>query len=122
MLGIDSVQSFVNEPKRDADDPGARWDQVALAPTGTDAGCGLLNTVLSCWGRRTNGVVPVGGYSVTPAPDPLVVPGSWDAIGLGTLHGCGIQTSGAAWCWGSGSGVGDGSVESISDLRTVPLG
>ena len=64
--------------------------------------CGLRNTTggnLFCFGKTSSGELGLGTASqATPA---RVGTATWTAIGVGYNNACGIQTSGALFCWGN---------------------
>lgn len=55
-----------------------------------------------CWGVNSYGQLGIGGTATTTVKIPTAVAGShkWSSIYLGTTTTCGIDTAGAAWCWG----------------------
>lgn len=68
-----------------------------------------------CWGRNTGmgtlGTGPVSGWGLAD-PTPVAGGQKWSSIASGlTPHGCGVSSSGEAWCWGNNySGeLGDGT-------------
>jgi alpha-tubulin suppressor-like RCC1 family protein len=99
-------------------DGGLAFTQLSAA-TGGDLACGISANALYCWGTGyfgqpgTGGVsqVAIGPYRVGPAQ-------SFMAVGVGELHACALDTTGAAYCWGAnGLGqVGDGTTVD----RTTP--
>jgi len=68
----------------------------------------------SCWGTNADGQYgngTLGGagifnYFTTPRPVSLPV----RTLALGVSHSCGVGLDGAARCWGSGEGLGDGAM------------
>jgi alpha-tubulin suppressor-like RCC1 family protein len=68
-----------------------------------------------CWGANSYGQTGVGSsWPDDMKPVPVAVAGGhgWTTITSGSLHSCGIDTAGRAWCWGAPfSGyLGDGGV------------
>ncbi len=96
--------------------------------------CGIASDSTGyCWGQNYYGYLgnPTN-YNVspsTPNPAPLPVSGGLHFrqltanVGLGNAHTCGIDSSGAAWCWGNDNygQLGDGSVYTAS-ATPVPVG
>jgi len=83
--------------------------------------CALDTTGLAwCWGLGSSGQLGTGSL-----PAQLLVPTSvagstsFSAISTGAFHSCGLDDSGAAWCWGSNSlgRLGDGTTA----LRSAPV-
>lgn len=90
---------------------------VPLYLTALSAGdfhaCGLDRDAQAwCWGTNFIGVLGIGNYSGRE-PNPLPVAGGhrFKSISAGDSHTCGLDLSGAAWCWGQGAwgqlGLGD---------------
>ena len=84
---------------------GETWTQVSLGMYHT---CAIDSSAAAwCWGlsfrgQVGNGVVPFDDF--TPSPSLVDAPGvSWAQLAAGQSHTCGIDTTGAAWCWGSDS-------------------
>jgi alpha-tubulin suppressor-like RCC1 family protein len=80
----------------------ASWTSVN---TGQNHACGVLaNGEGWCWGNNTVGELGSGSTSPFGAATPQRVAGghSWRAIDGGDDFTCGLDTGGAAWCWGSG--------------------
>jgi hypothetical protein len=85
--------------------------QFAAISVGNATVCGLTTAGAAyCWGR--NGGVSAGqlgalgnGTDSALAAVPLPVSGglTFRAIGAAVLHACGLTTTGAAYCWGSGT-------------------
>ncbi len=98
-------------------DPDERYTSVSAGSTRT---CGITQSgVLKCWGAR-GGHLGDGIASTTPAKTPVVIDSgtSYSMVSVGHHSACGITSTGALKCWGSGSwGMqGNGSTSS----RTLP--
>jgi alpha-tubulin suppressor-like RCC1 family protein len=86
---------------------------------GKEHTCGVdTNGMAWCWGADGSGTLGhrgddrSGNTYRAPEPTPVTVAGGhpWNAVAAGYEHTCGVDTTGAAWCWGDdGFGqVGDG--------------
>jgi alpha-tubulin suppressor-like RCC1 family protein len=86
---------------------------------GKEHTCGVdTNGMAWCWGADGSGTLGhrgddrSGNTYRAPEPTPVTVAGghTWNAVAAGYEHTCGVDTTGAAWCWGDdGFGqVGDG--------------
>jgi alpha-tubulin suppressor-like RCC1 family protein len=113
--------------------------QVQLTQPVTAASAGWAHTcaVLAdgtarCWGGNQKGQLGNGGASVSCVQNysacsngPVVVGGAtvWSSLAGGYLYTCGIDTAGAAHCWGSGhrGQLGDGLLTG-SNLPTTVSG
>jgi alpha-tubulin suppressor-like RCC1 family protein len=75
-----------------------------------------------CWGWNLDGQLgaPAEGFR---QPVPLAVAGglAWASVAAGTLHTCGIATSGRAYCWGYNTlgELGDGTTEARHEPTPV---
>lgn len=78
-----------------------------------------------CWGSDGNGQVGDDSAVQWLKPDPVAVSGghTFTALSAGTIHTCGLDTSGAAWCWGSDSygQVGDGNTSQADKYAPVSV-
>ena len=65
-----------------------------------------------CWGTHQHGERGDGSTERTPVATPTLISGDhrFIALAAGRGHACGITAAGAAWCWGDGGALGDGSV------------
>jgi alpha-tubulin suppressor-like RCC1 family protein len=66
--------------------------------------CGLRNDgTVMCWGSNGYGQLGTGG-SPAESTTPVQVSGSqhWTSISAGYADTCALDSSGGAWCWGSG--------------------
>ena len=85
--------------------------------------CGIVGGRVYCWGWNGMGQVGAnGGTTCVGQPcfkTPARIQGGrrYSAVTAGTAHSCGIDTSGAAYCWGfNGSGqLGDGTTINRAD-------
>jgi len=88
----------------------------SMLVTQTEFTCGLTTSGAAyCWGSNYLGQLgnnTQGGYRTTPVP----VSGglTFSSLSIGYWHGCGLTTSGAAYCWGWNDfgQLGDGSFTS----------
>lgn len=104
--------------------PGAGWAFTASV---------LADASLRTWGANHYwqlgnggaGVSCVEGFAVCSNGPVLVTPPpAWAAVSGGIRHACGLDTSGAAWCWGYGRNgqLGDGTGSSRSTPAPVSGG
>ncbi|HEX6039301.1 Ig-like domain-containing protein, partial [Longimicrobium sp.] len=73
-----------------------------------------------CWGSNSYGMAGTGGGQVQRLPAPVA--GGLSFVELQTANSaggttCGLATGGAAYCWGNGNALGNGSWEN----RAVPV-
>lgn len=87
--------------------------------------CGItVAGVPKCWGANNWG--QLGNDSTTDSLVPVAIAGSESVTALqisaGWEHSCGVETGGAAWCWGQGwaGQLGDGSW-GLTNHSTVPV-
>jgi hypothetical protein len=90
---------------------------------GYDHKCGLTaRGSASCWGYNPFGQVG-DGSSGNSIATPTEVPGGHrvSALAAGFFHTCGVEKSGAAWCWGSNffGALGDGTTTDRSTPTRV---
>ena len=89
--------------------------QFTFVTSGAVHICGLVNAGEAwCWGLAGAGQLGNGqSGSETPVPLPVAVVGGhqFKELSAGTLHTCGVTTSGEAYCWGRGTNgeLGDGA-------------
>ena len=85
---------------------------VATIDVGNTAACAIAFTgAASCWGAEQQGQLGSGTMGFRSAPGAVAgLSGTWTDVAPGEVHVCGLQTSGAAWCWGAGfnGNLGDG--------------
>ncbi len=65
-----------------------------------------------CWGSDRHGERGDGGGSSAPTPVPTEVETTTAFVSLvaGRAHMCALTAAGAAWCWGDGGALGDGTL------------
>lgn len=65
-----------------------------------------------CWGADRHGERGDGRFDRVPIAEPTPVLGGhqFTALAAGRGHACGLTVRGAAWCWGDGGALGDGTV------------
>lgn len=103
---------------------GIRWADLSVSRLTT---CGLSETGEGyCWGLNQQGAV--GSSSVelgAQVAAPTLIDGghAFRAVAAGWLHGCGIDTDGAAWCWGSNTfgQLGIGAADTVTRRSPVPV-
>lgn len=72
-----------------------------------------------CWGYNAGSMLgSSGSYLAEPTPIELPDDVVMKTVSLGYLHACAIDTTGAAWCWGTG-GLGTGSSFSAAPARVL---
>ncbi|MCC6928750.1 MAG: hypothetical protein IT359_07145 [Gemmatimonadaceae bacterium] len=78
---------------------------VSVAGGGSHV-CALgVDRMVYCWGNDWSGQLGSGvlrKYTVTAAPNRVVVLRSAQAISAGTNHTCALDDFGVVWCWGDG--------------------
>jgi alpha-tubulin suppressor-like RCC1 family protein len=81
-----------------------------------------------CWGddgygQIGDGVLPPGGYRVTPSPVVGLQSGVRQ-VAVGSFHACALTNAGAVKCWGSNAhgNLGDGSLADISSRPVAVVG
>lgn len=81
-------------------------------------GTGSSGTGTYCWGTNSSGQVGNGTTSTSPVTSPTLVSTtqSFTSLTAGVNNSCGLTAAGAAYCWGNGTSIGDGTFTS----RTVP--
>jgi alpha-tubulin suppressor-like RCC1 family protein len=77
-------------------------DVVALAAR-SDHSCAIDGAGhLWCWGGdNTHGQLGLGSLARVIRPAFVPFAGRWRAVAAGLDHTCGVDTTGALWCWGS---------------------
>ncbi len=88
--------------------------------------CGLDDSGAAwCWGADSNGQVGDGddGQGDEYAPVPVAGGHTFAALTAGSVHTCGLDTSGAAWCWGRDNWgqLGDGDDGQGDEYAPVPV-
>jgi alpha-tubulin suppressor-like RCC1 family protein len=83
--------------------------------------CGVTTSYVAyCWGDNFGGHLSVGsGLGVVPTPTALVGGHRWRQMFTGSVHSCGVATSGAAYCWG-GNGAGQLGTGSFGGGTVAP--
>jgi uncharacterized protein YjdB len=86
--------------------------------------CGLeFDGRILCWGDPTGtsgrGAIGDGAGRSRPAPTPVSATVSYLAVATGSEHSCGVDSEGAAWCWGSNTSgqLGTGSQSNFAPER-----
>ncbi len=77
-----------------------------------------------CWGAAYSGQLGFGGVEPTSVPVPVATLLTFDRLGLGGAHSCGIIRRGARlYCWGQGAfgQLGDERPEDFSDYSDVEV-
>ncbi len=93
---------------------------VNVAALGSHFSCVVdSRNATSCWGADRHGE---RGDGNGPSPSsatvtPVQSSEAFVSLAAGRMHICGLTAAGAAWCWGDGGALGDGS---LSD-RDVPV-
>ena len=99
-----------------------------LAINGEHA-CGITTTGEAwCWGANyvgqlgSPGVVQgCGSYDCSTVPVAVTGGHTFNAITVGIYHSCAIDTSQAAWCWGSSDRRGNGGTPTSEPSEVVPV-
>jgi len=112
--------------------------QVTLSQAVTEPGAGwafncavLADSSLQCWGANQYGQLGNGGVSVfcvqgysvcSNGPVPVSAPPTQWLVALGSFaHGCGLDTTGAGWCWGFNRGGQLGSGNTVNSKVPVAV-
>ena len=76
-----------------------------------------------CWGEGTSGRLGDGAGTTAFSPVPVTMPAgvTFTAISAGTVNTCALDATGAAWCWGQGSGGKNGNGSNINQLTPAPV-
>jgi alpha-tubulin suppressor-like RCC1 family protein len=91
-------EPFVSSPVAVA--PAMTWRSVSV---GYSHLCGMsLEGVAYCWGRNTQGQLGIGRVDgeAHPAPEPVASPVRLASVVAATIHSCGLDAAGKAYCWG----------------------
>lgn len=95
--------------------------------------CGVSTTGVGyCFGSNQHGeigsaAVPIAipPATITKVTSPHVIDGGhvWKSVVAGWLHACGIDTAGAAWCWGANDNgqLGIGPADTLNHQSPVPV-
>lgn len=88
--------------------------------------CGITTAGAAyCWGSDANGRLGDGGANTdTNAPSAVAGGLTFSAIAAGSVHTCGLATSGAAYCWGGASNgeLGNGNAGQDQSTPVAVLG
>jgi len=89
--------------------------------TGGGHTCGLTSGGQAyCWGSNSNGQLGIGSTTASRIPAAVSQPMgvTFVDVGAGSVHSCGLDTVGQAWCWGRNNfnQIGDGT----ATQRTTP--
>ena len=103
--------SLSTELTATAVDPGPAFLSAAQVTTGNLAQCAVSAAgELSCWGDNANGLVGDGTTAFRSFPIAINPTGvAFAHVSVGSTNACALTTTGAAYCWGTGSANGDGS-------------
>ena len=101
------------------------WRSVA---TGIYHTCAIFSDgSLWCWGSNNYGQIGKGDTQtpvITPTKVVLPTPNTWRQVSASSSFTCGLDTSGAVWCWGINNwgqlGTGDKTNLSIPTKLTFP--
>jgi len=75
----------------------------AQVSPGANASCGVTKTLVAyCWGNNSLGQLGNGATTNSASPIKIVSTLTFSSVSMGTLQffGCGLATTGAAYCWG----------------------
>jgi alpha-tubulin suppressor-like RCC1 family protein len=77
---------------------------ISITPGGAHSCAIGADHQARCWGDNTVGQMGVGG-AITGDSVPVVVNSAitFDSVVTGLAHSCGLNSAGAAWCWGINS-------------------
>ena len=128
--GDNGVGQLGNNSTTDSNVPVAVSGGIAFANISASANaggnaktCGVATNGRGyCWGSDTNGEIGDGGtisYSISDTklvPTQVAGPTNFKSIATGMFHVCGVLTTGAGYCWGSGGSgkLGIGSDDDAS--------
>jgi len=95
-----------------------------------DHSCAVLDDGnMYCWGYKKygnmgTGDLPTSTAAYTPTPVSVHLPGGKrvSLMAVGDAHSCAVMTDDTLWCWGRNyyGEIGDGSISSSSQTRTIP--
>lgn len=101
--------------------------RFASIDTSWSSTCGVTQAGAAlCWGQNDQGQLG-NGTEDAPSLRPAPVAGerTWQTVALGDAHACGLDTDGAAWCWGTNryGQLGNGTKDrSLAPVRVAPNG
>jgi alpha-tubulin suppressor-like RCC1 family protein len=107
----------------DASAPPGAAVQVSSSTLGPYWCAVTLSGDVECWGNNESGELGNGTTQGTRTPVKVTgLPGPVEAVSLGTVTGCAVTKSGAAYCWGFGSDgeLGNGTTDAFS-MTAVPV-
>ncbi len=87
---------------------------ATMVSAGDHVTCTIDNGELACGGKGSS--LQLGTDLELPMRELSTIAGTWESVSIGIEHACGIQTGGAAYCWGTDRadalGNGAGTVRS----------
>jgi alpha-tubulin suppressor-like RCC1 family protein len=123
QLGREGTGTGDHEPAPTAVLPTFHFSSVT---TGVNHTCGVASDGAYCWGwneygQLGDGTRSFGGWT----PVKVAVEATWKSLGAAYLHTCGVERTGALYCWGTYAGSGS-SIEprrlGTTDLHDVGRG
>lgn len=85
--------------------------------------CGLeADGDAHCWGSDGTGTLGDGAQypAANPSPRPVAGGHAFTSVSVGYHHSCGIDTQGAAWCWGAEIAGELGHAETVGGVSARP--
>lgn len=79
---------------RPSNNTGVAWDSLSIS---WGLGCGITSQRLFCWGLATS--TGRNGSALNLSPGEVTGGGAWSTVFANYYHACGIQTTGAMYCW-----------------------
>lgn len=124
----DGVNSTLNH-RRNAPTAVIGAQLYASISAGDNHTCAVtVASAIWCWGVRTAGQLGNGSFGTvqdfyTSTPVQVTGPNTWTRVATGAFHTCGINTQGAAWCWGRAAGgrLGDNNGALIDSPSPVSV-
>lgn len=101
QVGTTTAPAVVDAPIASA--PALTFTKLVATAWST---CGVATDGrIYCWGENTSGQLgSETPYSTSQTPVPVFGTQRYADVVLGNMHGCGLTTSGAVYCWGANSG------------------
>ena len=100
--------------------PVVSTERFSAISSGLESTCSI-NTAGQplCWGYNYGGMLG-SSESLLTEPTPVALPTgvTMKTISLGSYHSCALDTTGSAWCWGSG-GLGNGAATSQVPVQVL---
>lgn len=95
---------------------------ITRIAAGMDHACLIRDGALFCWGRNDLSQLGLGDGITETQSAPQRVPGTqrWVDLALGEDMSCGLDDTGAIWCWGSGDEGRLGLGVTTSPTATTP--